>query len=74
MEIDVTIHAVKNNKFYLNKNEVMKDNEQETKHIATYEEQCEHIGKVAKQYFDHLKSEEYVGITVDGNKMYIVIA
>ena len=40
----------------------------------TYEEQCKHMEMIAKRYFDSLQSEEYVGVTVDGNKMYVVIA
>ena len=39
-----------------------------------YEEQCKHMEMIAKRYFDSLQSEEYVGVTVDGNKMYVVIS
>lgn len=75
MEVVVSIHAKKNNKYYLNRNEVMKDNElNEQKKKMTYEEQCKHMEMIAKRYFDSLQSEEYVGVTVDGNKMYVVIS
>ena len=61
----------------MNSDQVMSDSEKisSNTNVSTVEinDDDSPIVKFAKSYFNGLESEEYVGVTVDGNKMYVVI-
>lgn len=77
MEIPVSVHAKKKCRYFMNRDQVMSDSEKisSNTNVSTVEinDDDSPIVKFAKSYFNGLESEEYVGVTVDGNKMYVVI-
>ena len=71
LEIAVSIHAKKKNRYYLNRAEVMKDSETPTDKKSGTNTSV--LARNVKAYFDSIESEEFLGVEIKDGVAYIVM-